>query len=102
MFTEYKKMFTDFAVSSEDLTVRTIMLFFKETFLYFKYCIYTFFSKYIMHAFVFLDIECNRFVPDLDMDSKRSKPFFVHFVWSVLSRSSAQSQYTLRSSEYRV
>ncbi len=28
-----------------------------------------------MHAFVFLDIEFNRFVPDLDMDSKRSKPF---------------------------
>lgn len=28
-----------------------------------------------MHAFVFLDIEFNYFVPDLDMDSKRSKHF---------------------------
>ncbi len=36
---------------------------------------YALFSKYIMHAFVFLDIEFNRFVPDLDMDSKRSKHF---------------------------
>ncbi len=36
---------------------------------------YALFSKYIIHAFVFLDIEFNRFVPDLDMDSKRSKHF---------------------------
>lgn len=79
MFTEYKKMFTDFAVSSEDLTVRTIKLIFFSRIMFFILNIvfiqYALFSKYIMHAFVFLDIEFNRFVPDLDMDSKRSKHF---------------------------
>lgn len=34
-----------------------------------------FFTKYIMHAFVLLDIEFNCFVPDMDMDNKRSKHF---------------------------